>query len=136
MLGERLEAFVREELDELGNSQSRGVAVERVHQADAGRAFRVLQSEVDGRRATGMAYDAIKSSSGVRDSRPLSHQYKSSISRTKTSSILESSVTECQSLRTCTTLPLLTSEPMDVEHEYRSDFRRRQISTGNSVRSR
>src|SRR6516225_6005964 len=57
MLGERFEAFVREELDKLGNSQSRGVAVERVHQADAGRAFRVLQSEVDGGRATGIVAD-------------------------------------------------------------------------------
>jgi hypothetical protein len=31
---------------------------------------------------------------------------------------------------------LLTWEPMDVEHEYRSDFSYQQISTGNSVRSR
>src|SRR6516162_4422654 len=57
MPGERFEAFVREELDKLGNSQPRGVAVERVHQADAGRAFRVLQSEVDGGRATGIVAD-------------------------------------------------------------------------------
>jgi len=33
-------------------------------------------------------------------------------------------------------LPLLTSEPTDVEHEYRSDFSYRQISRGNSVCSR
>ena len=46
MPGERFQAFVREELNNLGNSSSRGVAVERVHQAEGGRAFRVLQSEV------------------------------------------------------------------------------------------
>lgn len=57
MPGERFEAFVREDVDKLGNSQSRGVAVERVHQADAGRAFRLLQSEVDGGRATGIVAD-------------------------------------------------------------------------------
>ena len=45
MPGERIQAIVREELDNLWNSQSRGVAVERVHQADGGRAFRVLQTE-------------------------------------------------------------------------------------------
>jgi hypothetical protein len=57
MLGERFQAFVREELDKLGNSKSRGVAVERVHQADGGRAFRVLQSEVDGGWASGIVTD-------------------------------------------------------------------------------
>src|SRR6516162_6399978 len=57
MPGERFEAFVREEFDKLGNSQSRGVAVERVHQADGGCALRVLQSEVNGGRATGIVAD-------------------------------------------------------------------------------
>src|SRR6516225_3613896 len=57
MPGERFEAFVREEFDKLGNSESRGVAVERVHQADGGCALRVLQSEVDGGRATGIVAD-------------------------------------------------------------------------------
>jgi len=36
----------------------------------------------------------------------------------------------------CTALALLTSESMDVEHEYRSQFRRWQISTVNTIRSR
>src|SRR6516162_6513485 len=57
MLGESFQAFVREELDKLGNSKSRGVAVERVHQADGGGALRVLQSEVDGGWATGIVAD-------------------------------------------------------------------------------
>jgi hypothetical protein len=36
----------------------------------------------------------------------------------------------------CNSSPLLTSQPMGVEHEYRSDCRHQQISTANSVRSR
>jgi hypothetical protein len=34
----------------------------------------------------------------------------------------------------CMALLLLTAEPMDVEREYRSDFRHQQIYTGNSLR--
>src|SRR6516165_832706 len=57
MPGERFQSFVREEFDKLGNSWSRSVVVERVHQADGGCALRVRQSEVDGGRATGIVAD-------------------------------------------------------------------------------